>query len=134
MDGKFRILIVQDDFTLRDCGEEPWDSYGAAEEFQRSEVGARSVIAGGHDLKLSLSKLKINRRMSKETLCFSADLLVDGNKVADVENDGGGGSHRYLWKDHFWRKIVDAWAFAQETDYPVEKLDQIVNRLTERKV
>lgn len=129
MDGKFRIGILQDDMTFRDSGEGPWDSYEDAEEFQKNEVGMRSEIIGGHDHVVTLKKVQTNLRFSRETLCFSADLVVDGQVVADIENTGSGGCHVYLWKDHDTRKLITAWALAQETDYPVEKLDQIVNKL-----
>lgn len=133
MSGLYRILTLQDDMTWRDTGEGPFDSYGEAEEFQRTEVGVLSVIAGGHPLNVSLSKIEVNNRFSRETLCFCANLVVDGNVVADIENTGGGESHIYLWRDAFWRKVVNAWAAAQETEHPFDKLDQIVNKLLEAK-
>lgn len=131
MDGKFRIGILQDDMSYRDSGEGPWDSYGEAEAFQSAEVGVPSVIIGGHPLEVTLEDVQANKKFSRETLCFCANLVVDGHVVADIENTGGGGSHIYLWKDHFWRKIVNAWALAQPTEYPFEKLDQIVNGLVD---
>lgn len=131
MDGKFRIGILQDDMTLRDSGEGPWDSYGEAEEFHKNEVGMPSAIIGGHDHVVTVQRVYISHRFSRETLCFTADLVFDGQVVADIENTGSGGCHCYLWKDHDTRKLVDAWALAQETEYPVEKLDQIVNKLRE---
>ena len=127
--GLYRIVIQQEDMSWRESGEGPFDSYGAAEEFLKNEVGMRAEIAGGHELAVSLNRVKINNRFSRETLCFSADLVANGIVVADIENTGGGGSHNYLWRSHFDRKRVTAWAMAQETEYPVEKLDQIVNNL-----
>lgn len=127
--GLYRIVIQQEDMSWRDSGEGPFDSYGAAEEFLKNEVGMRAEIAGGHELTVALNRVEINERFSRETLCFSADLVVNGIVVADIENTGNGGSHNYLWRNHADRKRVTAWAMAQETEYPVEKLDQIVNNL-----
>jgi hypothetical protein len=127
--GLYRIVVQQEDMSWKDSGEGPFDSYGAAKEFLKNEVGMHSEIAGGHELTVSLSRVKINKRFSRETLCFSADLVANSIVVADIENTGNGGSHNYLWRSHFDRKRVTAWAMAQETEYPVEKLDQIVNNL-----
>jgi hypothetical protein len=129
MDDKFRILIVQEDLTLRDCGEGPWDTYEEAEQFKSAEVGAYSVIAGGKSPNLSLRKVKVFKRRSRETVCFEAQLFSGDRKVADVENDGQGGCNLYLWENHEDRKLVEAWAAAQPTEYPVDKLDQIVCNL-----
>jgi len=131
MDGTFRIGILQRDMTFRDSGEGPWSSYGEAEEFQENEVGMPSAIIGGHDHDLSVRNVKFHPNLSEETMCFSCELISDTIKVADVSNDGKGGSHRYLWADAFYRKMIVAWSLAQETDYPAEKLDQIVNKLLE---
>lgn len=127
--GLYRIVTLQEDMSWKDSGKGPFDSYGAAEEFLKNEVGMRAQIAGGHYLTVTLNRVKINKRFSRETLCFSADLVANGIIVAEVENTGDGGSHKYLWRSHFDRKRVTAWAMAQETKYPLEKLDQIVNDL-----
>jgi len=44
--------------------------------------------------KFNLKKVKIHDDISEETMCFSAQLWVDGKHVADVSNDGHGGSNR----------------------------------------
>jgi len=41
---------------------------------------------------ITLKKVKINKAMSQETLCFSADVYEDNKLVAHVENNGIGGS------------------------------------------
>jgi hypothetical protein len=44
-------------------------------------------------MKLELTKVKIAKFASHETLCFEAVLVVDGTPVATVRNDGQGGSN-----------------------------------------
>lgn len=38
--------------------------------------------------------------MSEETTAYNAELWCDGRKVADLSNDGKGGSDREYWTDH----------------------------------
>lgn len=42
-------------------------------------------------MKIELNNIKVYDRLSKETTAYSADLFVDGKKVAQSENDGHGG-------------------------------------------
>ncbi|MCV9963571.1 hypothetical protein OIU34_16835 [Pararhizobium sp. BT-229] len=44
--------------------------------------------------KYEIKKVSVNDAMSRETICFSLDLYVDGKKFAAVSNDGRGGCHR----------------------------------------
>ena len=48
-------------------------------------------------MNIQIRNLKINKTFSEETLCFVASLYIDDNKVADVRNDGHGGSHYMHW-------------------------------------
>lgn len=43
-------------------------------------------------MEITLKNLKINKAFSKETICFMADVYVDGVKCGYAENDGNGGS------------------------------------------
>lgn len=50
-------------------------------------------------LNWDLSKVKVSPFASQETICFEADFLVDGKKVATVRNQGQGGcNYIYLEK------------------------------------
>ena len=42
-------------------------------------------------MKIQLKNVKINDSFSEETICFKADLFVNGKKIAHAENDGRGG-------------------------------------------
>jgi hypothetical protein len=42
-------------------------------------------------MKIQLKNVKINDSFSEETICFKADVFVNGKKVAYAENDGRGG-------------------------------------------
>lgn len=43
-------------------------------------------------MELSLRKVKYYAELSEETPCYTAELYMDGKKVATVKNDGRGGS------------------------------------------
>lgn len=46
-------------------------------------------------MKIELKKIEYNERMSEETLCFVADLYINGKKVGYCKNDGRGGPNAY---------------------------------------
>lgn len=46
-------------------------------------------------MKLELKNIKLNMGFSEETICFKADLYVNGKKVAYASNDGRGGCTHY---------------------------------------
>lgn len=55
-----------------------------------------------------LKKVKIHDDMSEETMCFSAQLWVDGKHVADVSNKGCGGSNDfYVHKPFTYKDIAE---------------------------
>ena len=43
------------------------------------------------DYRLSIEKLEVNERLSEETLCFSADLVLNGKVIGICSNRGHGG-------------------------------------------
>lgn len=43
-------------------------------------------------MKIELKNLKINKTFSEETICFIADVFVNGKKTAYAKNDGHGGN------------------------------------------
>lgn len=46
-------------------------------------------------MKIEIKNIKINKAFSEETICFKADVFVDGKKTAYASNDGRGGSTYY---------------------------------------
>lgn len=42
-------------------------------------------------MKIQLKNVKINDSFSEETICFKADVFVNGKKIAYAENEGRGG-------------------------------------------
>lgn len=42
-------------------------------------------------MKIEVKNIKVNLSFSEETICFKADVYVDGKKVMYAENDGNGG-------------------------------------------
>ena len=67
-------------------------------------------------MHIELKKLKTHEDMSDETLCFSAEIWVDGRLLARVRNEGRGGSNNYdfnLTTDGTrWKEFSD-WCKAQ---------------------
>ena len=43
-------------------------------------------------MKITLKKVKVYDELSEETICYTAEIHVDGKKVATVRNSGQGGS------------------------------------------
>ena len=46
-------------------------------------------------MKIEVKKISHNARLSDETMCFSADLYVDGVKIGEVSNRGHGGCNDF---------------------------------------
>jgi hypothetical protein len=46
-------------------------------------------------MKVELKNVKLNMAFSEETICFKADLYIDGESVAYASNDGRGGCTNY---------------------------------------
>ena len=64
-----------------------------------------------------LRKVKVYDGLSRETTAFNAELWIDGELAAHVENDGGGGSHmiRYVDRNHgrsAYETAFNAWTEA----------------------
>lgn len=100
----------------------------------RAGCPARTQPHENPAMNLSLSKVKINKRLSEETTCFSATVLVDGVPAGEAGNRGHGGSNFYHWKDGEVGRAVKAWAEAQDLKFEdgtrvIEKLDFVVGRL-----
>lgn len=65
-------------------------------------------------MKITLSRISHNKRLSEETHAYSADLIVDGKKVAEVSNHGHGGCDHVRWNDkaHVTEEQVEAFVAA----------------------
>lgn len=48
-------------------------------------------MAAFNQTRVTLKRLTVAQRLSEETLCYSADLYLDGRKAATVSNHGQGG-------------------------------------------
>lgn len=79
-------------------------------------------------MTLALKNIKIHNDMSEETLCFSATLYWNNQKVAIAENTGKGGCNRYHWYDPAVKTAVEHWA-TQNTESKFEQLDSVVLHL-----
>lgn len=77
-------------------------------------------------MNITLSKLSINTRLSEETVCFSADIKLDGRKVGDASNRGHGGPTDVHWDDVEAGKQIATYA---ATKYPDSKFVSAVESL-----
>lgn len=69
-------------------------------------------------MKIELRRFTSNQRLSQETLCFAADIYIDGKKVGDCENRGQGGCTSYFIQDEATRKAFEAHAVAVYERFP----------------
>ena len=61
-------------------------------------------------MNITLRKIKIVERLSEETQCYTAEVLLDGVKVADASNRGTGGCDDIYFKDQKVRKQIEDYA------------------------
>jgi len=57
-------------------------------------------------MKIQLKKIYFSEQMSEETNAFTADLWINGKKIAYVKNDGHGGCTNYNTYDPSLRPIL----------------------------
>ena len=50
-------------------------------------------------MNVTLKNLKINNKLSDETTCYSATVLVDGKPIGTAGNRGCGGDDEFHWTD-----------------------------------
>jgi hypothetical protein len=60
-------------------------------------------------MKIELRKLKLNRHLSEETNCYSAELWIDDRKAFLAGNHGHGGPDHYHQVGSWNETEVDAW-------------------------
>lgn len=84
-------------------------------------------------MKIELKSLKIHDDISEDSLCFSANMYLDGKKRGKVSNDGRGGPHRFHFDDRETGIAFDLWAKDQPLPFNFEKGDQIVDQLIAKK-
>ena len=90
-------------------------------------------------MAITVKNVKIHHELSEETLCFSASVYFNGNRVGVAKNRGRGGCNDYDWLKQEGAKEIHEWANAQKLTYTnwegeeeevtFEKLDYIVTKL-----
>lgn len=79
-------------------------------------------------MKIELKRISLNRQLSEETACFSADLWVEGRKIGTVANRGTGGCDEFHGDQDAYDR-ADAWCkanlprwrlFEGEADHPTD--------------
>jgi hypothetical protein len=63
-------------------------------------------------LVIGIRSLKVQRRLSEETLCFSATIVVNGKAAGEATNRGSGGATDIHIKSPELREAAGAWAQA----------------------
>lgn len=66
-------------------------------------------------MEVTLKKLRVDKRLSEETHCFSADLYLDGKRRGDVTNRGCGGPDDF--SDRAVERELNEWG---KTQPPIE--------------
>ena len=76
-------------------------------------------------MDIQIKNIKINKSFSEETICFTADVYVNGVKTAYARNDGRGGSTHYCsyHKPNNDRDLHQAEAYAKSLPSTVIDLD-----------
>ena len=69
-------------------------------------------------MKVELRKVSINKRLSEETTCFSADLWIDGAKAGIVSNRGHGGPNDVHIPDRALRTAFETFCLEQPPTEP----------------
>lgn len=80
-------------------------------------------------MDIQLKHIKLFRQLTKETICFSAKIHVDGKWFANCANAGEGGATTYELRDHFDKKAKEKLAeiedyFRQMPDYWMDVPEQ----------
>ncbi|BAI99002.1 hypothetical protein Sj15T_09990 [Sphingobium sp. TA15] len=60
-------------------------------------------------MNIELRKLKLNRQLSEETNCYSAEIWIDGVRAFLAGNHGHGGADHYRQVGTLSEQEVDAW-------------------------
>ena len=79
--------------------------------------------------KYTIHDVRLHPEQTEETTAFTADLHLDGSKIASVGNDGKGGCHRYDFDNGRLYGAFLKWADAQPCDYEFEKGDQAIDAM-----
>jgi len=77
-------------------------------------------------MKVAFTKVKIYDELSRETICFTAVVSLDGEKI-HVKNDGNGGCNDYDWETSSGREKFQKWCQTlvgenKDPDYAITSL------------
>ena len=78
-------------------------------------------------MRIELKNIKHFESMSEETLCFNANLYVDGKKVGAVSNRGHGGCHHYEFDTKTQQELnrwceenLPKWSMGDDQEYETD--------------
>lgn len=77
-------------------------------------------------MKVTFTKVKVYNELSEETVCFTAVVSLDGEKI-HVKNDGRGGCNNYHWETSSGREKFQKWCQTlvgenEDPDYAITTL------------
>jgi hypothetical protein len=92
--------------------------------------------------RITLSKLSTNARLSRESPCFTADLLLDGKKIGEAYNEGSGGPCVFILNNPAQRSTLEKYCASlpskfdgiAEMDLELIVLDLVETEITSKKL
>jgi hypothetical protein len=92
-------------------------------------------------MNIELKKLKIVKQLSQETICFYAELYIDGKRRGYCENDGHGGCteiHGYTKEDNeiiekcneYCKTTLPKVSYGSDKEYE-QNLEDVINKLVD---
>ena len=92
----------------------------------RTFVLLNFTIKNNSTMKVAFTKVKIYDELSRETICFTAVVSLDGEKIY-VKNDGNGGCNDYNWDTPLAGEKFQKWCQTlvgenKDPDYPITTL------------
>ena len=85
-------------------------------------------------MNVTLKSIKVAKFASEETLCFEANIYVDGKKIGVAYNEGHGGCNGYHFTDKAAGKAFHAYCESIPSTYgipshPMADADELIDRL-----
>jgi hypothetical protein len=74
-------------------------------------------------MNIELRKLKLNRQLSEETNCYSAEIWIDGARAFLAGNHGHGGADHYRQVGTLTEQQVDAWLKANHPKIAIADME-----------
>ena len=75
-------------------------------------------------MNVELKSVKVYDKLSEETICFTATIVINGKKVGEAKNDGHGGCTHYRFFDEKIGEEFETYAKSlPDPDYPSDSMN-----------